>query len=94
MEFLEPYIGRAAHFSPIAFYERQRNFKWDKEALPLAQDHWLVIAPALYLSGVFLLRAIVPEGGIPLGSLPTIHNAVLVLWCALLQASECIPLRQ
>lgn len=82
MEFAQTALDAVANFSPSEFYAKQKDFTWDKSALPLANDHWLVTTPLLYVSAVFLLRAVVPEGGIPLGPLPILHNIVLVVWCA------------
>lgn len=73
MDLLQPFYNA---------YEGQNAFTWDKEVLPFAKDHWLVTGPALYVAGVFLIKSITPEGGVPLGPLPILHNAILVLWCA------------
>lgn len=83
MAFVQPTIDAITNFSFTEFYAKQNDFVWDKDALPLAKDHWLVTAPLMYLAGVGILKSITPEGGIPLGPLPILHNVVLVLWCVL-----------
>lgn len=61
-------------------------FRWQPGVTPLSSIFVVLAAPPLYVGGVFALRAglsaLRGPRPLPLGPLPAVHNAVLLLWSA------------
>lgn len=58
------------------------SFVWQAGVTPLSSPWLLVAVPAAYVCGVFALRRALAGRALPLGPLPALHNAVLMLWSA------------